>query len=640
MNAPFPFSASNANVTPVGQVNRLNNGDFNFFPEGANTVGSGTTVFVNWRLLTQAGSASTSQIFYPENGQYACARITQSNATAQRFGLQQTVTAQNCGDLRTAFVSLSGRLRFSNAAAVRFALLEWKGTPDASPANVVNDWTSGAYVSGQFFASSVSVIAEGAAVGPAGQWQSIPYVPFQCSPLLSNLILFVWTQDPVAQNGTLDYGLLQINEGSSQLPFAHNSSVLYSGAIYSIGPNAGFYFTDRTTDRQWSLYGSGDYVYFNNGVDNTPFRLHQDGGLRISGSAVYVDLNDIAATYNLGLTRTVPLISTSKYFDFPAGGQAIYLNTSAGLDFASSIDIGQWWTNPDRTSTDGPLGRFPNGTTPLGDDGAIQLNLNDVSITSTSGLLLGRQSISVASVGGGGAITGLTIGSPLVGGYTPGTGGIRTGAFCANNPSAAGLVVTWTVNGSGNIASYVINNGGSGFDVASTSISIDPPPGTTALDIGPQLNLGRDVLCGAGSFLGGITFQGRFTGASLINAVYGQFGIQVLDPSPTTGLSHLLFQTIINGAQHLVWRMRSTLYSESVTGVGVANESVDIGGSYYVADVQVVGPRKTGWGLPTGTLTRTALNTGTATTAQVAQALGALITDLYGGTGPHGLIGT
>jgi hypothetical protein len=45
--------------------------------------------------------------------------------------------------------------------------------------------------------------------------------------------------------------------------------------------------------------------------------------------------------------------------------------------------------------------------------------------------------------------------------------------------------------------------------------------------------------------------------------------------------------------------------------------------------------RQTGWGAPTGTLSRAALNTGTATLATVAQTLGALITDLE----THGLIG-
>lgn len=50
---------------------------------------------------------------------------------------------------------------------------------------------------------------------------------------------------------------------------------------------------------------------------------------------------------------------------------------------------------------------------------------------------------------------------------------------------------------------------------------------------------------------------------------------------------------------------------------------------------QVVTARQTGWGSPTGTFSRVALNTGAATLPNVLQALGALITDLM----THGLIG-
>jgi hypothetical protein len=50
---------------------------------------------------------------------------------------------------------------------------------------------------------------------------------------------------------------------------------------------------------------------------------------------------------------------------------------------------------------------------------------------------------------------------------------------------------------------------------------------------------------------------------------------------------------------------------------------------------QLITAQQHGWGAPTGTLSRSALNTGTATLANVAQTLGALITDLE----THGLIG-
>lgn len=69
------------------------------------------------------------------------------------------------------------------------------------------------------------------------------------------------------------------------------------------------------------------------------------------------------------------------------------------------------------------------------------------------------------------------------------------------------------------------------------------------------------------------------------------------------------------------------------TMAGAALTSLQFGG------VQVLTTRRTGWALPTGTLTRTSFDPGTVTLAGVAERLAALITDLHG-TGGHGVIGT
>lgn len=62
--------------------------------------------------------------------------------------------------------------------------------------------------------------------------------------------------------------------------------------------------------------------------------------------------------------------------------------------------------------------------------------------------------------------------------------------------------------------------------------------------------------------------------------------------------------------------------------------NINVSGVYKNAGVQVLGPRATGWGTPTGTLNRAAL-TNASTQAQFNQALMALIVDLVG----HGAIG-
>lgn len=67
--------------------------------------------------------------------------------------------------------------------------------------------------------------------------------------------------------------------------------------------------------------------------------------------------------------------------------------------------------------------------------------------------------------------------------------------------------------------------------------------------------------------------------------------------------------------------------------------TVDTGNSYKVNNVAVLGARKTGWTVATGTATRTTFDTATVTLADLAQRVKALIDDLHNTAG-HGLIGT
>lgn len=86
--------------------------------------------------------------------------------------------------------------------------------------------------------------------------------------------------------------------------------------------------------------------------------------------------------------------------------------------------------------------------------------------------------------------------------------------------------------------------------------------------------------------------------------------------------------------------------SLNITGAGVvqgfqvvAQDYVHAATGYKRGGVQVVSDRKTGWGSPTGTPTRTAFDTGTVTLSQLAERVKALIDDLHAANGGHGLIG-
>lgn len=77
---------------------------------------------------------------------------------------------------------------------------------------------------------------------------------------------------------------------------------------------------------------------------------------------------------------------------------------------------------------------------------------------------------------------------------------------------------------------------------------------------------------------------------------------------------------------------------DHLVGAALVNRLLATGG-LQVATAQVVGPRVTGWALPTGTLNRTTFDQSTVTLPLLAQRVAALITDLYGAGSGHGLIG-
>lgn len=211
----------NISSIPTGLINRLLNGDY-ALNYGTLTRTDGQEAYPGWRVLTQTGSVSCSVVSNPEAGQVQCARITQSQSAAQRVGLIQVINNADSGDLRQAIVNLAGRLRLSAAANVRFAVLDWTGTADTMPADVVSNWDATSYTSGQFFLSTVSVVAVGIfRAETAGTWGSVPYVPMQVLATSNNVAVFVWTQDALAQNGTLDIGVQQLSLGNAQPIYEH-----------------------------------------------------------------------------------------------------------------------------------------------------------------------------------------------------------------------------------------------------------------------------------------------------------------------------------------------------------------------------------------------------------------------------------
>ncbi|HWT12830.1 MAG TPA: hypothetical protein VN231_08770 [Allosphingosinicella sp.] len=91
------------------------------------------------------------------------------------------------------------------------------------------------------------------------------------------------------------------------------------------------------------------------------------------------------------------------------------------------------------------------------------------------------------------------------------------------------------------------------------------------------------------------------------------------------------------GGSNLYFQIYSTA-TASTTALMVTATALNMGSGVALQanGTQVVASRRTGWGIPTGTATRTAFATASVTTAQLAERVKALIDDLAA----HGLIGS
>ncbi len=182
----------------------------------ATSVADDTYCLDGFYVLTQTASIQVTQQTDQESGSPYSIRLTQNQAAAQRMGLAQIIEARNCKDVRTALSALAARVRFSTAAAVRYAILEWTGTADSVTSDVVLDWTSASYAAGGFFlAANVTVAAVGSMTPSANTWTNLNELQATLSASCNNVILMVWTEGAAAQNVTLDIARFRWGPGTT-----------------------------------------------------------------------------------------------------------------------------------------------------------------------------------------------------------------------------------------------------------------------------------------------------------------------------------------------------------------------------------------------------------------------------------------
>jgi hypothetical protein len=171
--------------------------------------------FEDWVVLTQSNAVTPSQVTDAENTTPFMMRLSQANASAQRFGRICWLTKNACRELRGQSVVLSARARMSASTTLRYAIVEWTGTADTITKDVVNDWTSATFTTGNFFTTtSTTVVATGSIALTANTLTDITALTGSVSSSMNNLAVLFWTDSTQAQNVTLDLGKVKLEKSA------------------------------------------------------------------------------------------------------------------------------------------------------------------------------------------------------------------------------------------------------------------------------------------------------------------------------------------------------------------------------------------------------------------------------------------
>jgi hypothetical protein len=195
-----------------------------------------------------------------------------------------------------------------------------------------------------------------------------------------------------------------------------------------------------------------------------------------------------------------------------------------------------------------------------------------------------------------------------------------TNALTYNFPNSQSLTGNLTVTGDVNITGVI------------TSVSTDAGAGG-----GPYVTALRNSASpAANDIIGGFLCSGKDSNGNTTS--YVLFDGQILDPTDGSEDARARFVAMVGGTLTQVCAFGPGFQVGAPTGGDPGQGSLNVDGVIQKDGNQVVGARKTGWALPTGTSSRATFDTATVTTAQLAQRLKAMIEDLEATAG-HGLIG-
>lgn len=291
-----------ASPTPASDFrNKIINGDGSVNQRVATTAADDVYAHDRHYALTQTAAIGVSTLTAPAAGIASMTRLTQTQAAAQRFGYAQIFEASVTYGLRGQEVTLGGKLRSSNAAPIRFAILEWTGAADVVVSDVVNDWTSANFTAGNFFKSANMTVRQVGTITPAAGAISPWSLKTTVGATANNIIVFYWTEGAAAQNSTLDQRWYVV-EGDA--------------AADAADP-----FTPRHIEQEWALCQRYYEISHNNALFWTGST--QAGSVYVSGTVFQVR------------KRAVPAIIITNYATsiMNAAGTALINIDHMGVDF-------------------------------------------------------------------------------------------------------------------------------------------------------------------------------------------------------------------------------------------------------------------------------------------------------------------
>lgn len=200
----------------AGHRNKLIN-PFTENQRAATSVADDTYCLDRWYVLTESGNVTVAQVTDPESGAPSGIRLTQPDATAKRIGLAQIIESRNIRQHAGQAMNLFARVKLSAGTAIRYAVLEHAGTVDVVTSDVVNNWASTNFTTGNFFIAGLNVVKTGTVTPGAATWGQInDWSALGAS--VKNVVIFFWTESPLAQNGTLEINRPQYEPGVIATP--------------------------------------------------------------------------------------------------------------------------------------------------------------------------------------------------------------------------------------------------------------------------------------------------------------------------------------------------------------------------------------------------------------------------------------